>query len=108
LLLADDTLAFAGTDWDAVVKGCDQWLTTFRDHPRFPEMEKFEQSKFDRFNTDIKSVRNILPAIMGVEKPWEVLVGQAIATLNNQSERGANSLYCYLGTKLCAELLGIR
>jgi energy-coupling factor transporter ATP-binding protein EcfA2 len=107
LMLADDTLRFAGTDWDAVVAGCKKWLESFTDHSHFKQMSAFGVSNFDRFNGDLKEIRNILLAIIGVSKPWEVLVGQAIAALNRNSAKEQHSLCTYLSPKVCATLLGI-
>jgi energy-coupling factor transporter ATP-binding protein EcfA2 len=107
LILADDTLAMAGTTWEKVMEGCTKWLENFPDHTHFAEMRAFVDSGFDRFNADLKEIRNILLAVMGETKPWEVLVGQAIAALGEHSPQGAHSLSTYLGKKVCFELLDL-
>jgi predicted ATPase len=107
LMLADDTLHFAEAGWEAVVAGCTTWLENFPGHSHFKEMTAFRDSNFDRFNGDLKEIRNILLAVIGVSKPWEVLVGQAIAALNQDNPRDPHSLFTYLGPKVCANLLHI-
>jgi hypothetical protein len=69
-------------------------------------MKEFADGDFDRFNASLKEIRNILVAMIGVSRPWEVLVGQAIAKLVRENAgRGENSLRNYLGEKLCTKLL---
>jgi hypothetical protein len=106
LMLADDTLRFAGTTWEKVAKGCKTWLQSSPDHPKHEKMKEFVDRGFDRFNANLKEIRNLLVATIGVSRPWEVLVGQAIAKLvNGNAEQGENSLRKYLGEKLCVKLL---
>ncbi len=108
MILADDTLTLAGTTWDAVVDDAQKWMGTYGNHASFAAMKAFADSGFDRLNADIKDVRNVLLALLGVSKPWEVLVGQAIATLaSGKTQDGNHSLKAYLGKKLCLELLRI-
>jgi hypothetical protein len=113
LLLADDTLHLPRVTWEHVIKGCKRWLETYADHPKRGNMQEFADTDFDRFNGKLKEIRNILLAIIGVSRPWEVLVGQAIAELVNANADGnakpkPNSLRQYLGEKLCRELLRLR
>jgi len=73
-------------------------------------MQEFADANFDRFNGRLKEIRNILLAIIGVSRPWEVLVGQAIAEVVNanthsNADPGGHTLRRYLGEKLCRELL---
>jgi predicted ATPase len=106
LILADDTLRFAGTTWENVTEGCKKWLEVWPNHPKHTNMNEFAETNFDRFNTRLKEIRNILLDIIGLSRPWEVLVGQAIAELvKGNAIQGADSLRRYLGEKLCSKLL---
>jgi energy-coupling factor transporter ATP-binding protein EcfA2 len=106
LMLADDTLRFAGTTWEKVVEGCKKWLEISPDHPKYQNMKEFADAGFDRFNASLKEIRNILIAEIGVKRPWEVLVGQAIAKFaQGNAGQGDNSLRKYLGGKVCIKLL---
>jgi energy-coupling factor transporter ATP-binding protein EcfA2 len=107
LILADDTLNKAGTDWETVVSRCDKWLQSYTDHPHHAKMKEFADSTFDRFNADLKDIRNILIDMVGVARPWEVLVGQAIAALDRNASTEDHSLRAYLGEKVCTTLLDI-
>jgi energy-coupling factor transporter ATP-binding protein EcfA2 len=107
LILADDTLDMAGTKWETIINRCDKWLESNTDHPHHAKMKEFVDSKFDRFDTDLKEIRNILVSFVGVARPWEVLVGQAVAAMDKDGSRGKHSLRAYLGEKVCAKLLGV-
>jgi len=71
-------------------------------------MKALADTNFDRFNANLKDIRNILIAILGVSRPWEVLVGQAIAKLTNgHGHQGEHSLRNYLGEKVSTKILKI-
>jgi hypothetical protein len=59
-----------------------------------------------RRGADLKDVRNDLVGLMGSNKPWEVLVGQAIASVaDGKGQIGTDSLSAYLGTAVCNVIL---
>lgn len=108
LICTEESLAVAGVSWDQVVEGCKTWIANYGGHAHFTAMKAFEDSGYDRLNANLKDIRNILLAIAGVSKPWEVLVGQAIASAcSGQALPGPHSIKNYLGAKLCVELLRI-
>jgi hypothetical protein len=108
LILADETLKLAGTTWDRVIDGCKKWLEAYPDHTKYAAMKDFADTSFDRFNAKLKDLRNILTAILGVSRPWEVLVGQAIAELTNGNAAGGDhNLRKYLGEKVCTKILAL-
>lgn len=108
MMLADEALTIAGIHWDSVVEGCKKWLSVYGGHPQYAAMKAFADGGFDRFNADLKDIRNILLAILGVSKPWEVLVGQAIASVAlGQGQNTVHALSKYLGKKASAQLLRI-
>jgi hypothetical protein len=70
-------------------------------------MAVFIDGGFQRKDHDLKSIRNILIGLVS-NKPWEVLVGQAIAALaNTEGQASPGSLKDYLGSKVCERLLGL-
>jgi predicted ATPase len=105
LILSDDVLSFAGTDWSNIQSLIKNFVAESLHHPYHKEVKEFYETDMDRKNTDIKSIRLILAGFIS-KKPWEVLVGQAIASLceGKTIENGENSLKAYLGEKVCAEL----
>jgi AAA domain, putative AbiEii toxin, Type IV TA system len=97
LLLANETLSLAKISWEQVIEGCKRWLETYGTHPKRANMQAFADTNFNRFDARLKEIRNILLAVIGVSRPWEVLVGQSIAELVNADAQGnaepeANSL----------------
>jgi energy-coupling factor transporter ATP-binding protein EcfA2 len=104
LMLADDTLALAGITWEALIEGIATWVGNNPNHKYIAEMRAFVEGGLDRKGYDLKDVRNILAGLM-TNKPWEVLVGQAIAALDPARNSGPDSLGAYLGDKVCATLL---
>jgi hypothetical protein len=108
MIVSDDTLNFVGTNWDAVVGGCEKWLETNKEHSCHAAMQKFAESRFDRRNADLKELRNVLVGILGVSKPWEVLVGRTIAAaVFGKRVDGDHGIAAYLGKKTCVDLLHI-
>jgi energy-coupling factor transporter ATP-binding protein EcfA2 len=107
LLLSDDVLNLAGTNWQQLRSAIENWLLTSTTHKYYENVRKFCESEFDRKSFDLKEIRNILVGLFS-SKPWEVLVGQAIANLKRNPHPTENdSLRDYLGQKLCSKLLEI-
>lgn len=106
LLLSDEALDLAGTTWDEVQARIEHWLTTNRDHPRHRAVAAFAAFGFDRRQHDLKDLRMLLAGEMvATNKPWEVLVGQAIAAVDPVAPPSADSLTEYLGHHVVGELL---
>lgn len=105
LMLSDDVLALAGRNWVDMKTVVSAWVEAYPQHLYKAEMGQFVASDFDRRNFDLKPIRNILIGLMS-NKPWEVLVGQAIAALAAEpTEATDGSLRQFLGEKVCTELL---
>jgi len=107
LMLSDDVLAYANTDWKTLEKRLIEWTSYSQSHHLHGEMEAFIDSGPDRQNYDLKNIRNIIAGEIS-SKPWEVLVGQAIARLAISNRDGnGHSLRSYLGKKICFHILNI-
>ena len=107
LLLSDDTLALAEIDWSGMQRIIQDWLAATNEHRYRDDMAAFVDGGMDRKGYNLKNIRNILVGLVS-EKPWEVLVGQAISNLSGgQGLTGNNSLRDYLGEKVGRELLGL-
>ena len=107
LMLADDTLKRIGKEWPEMCAAITTWLSNNITHPFYKHVKQFADSGLNRKNADLKDIRNIIVGLMS-NKPWEVLVGQAIAHLaTNGGPDDQDSLRAYLGSKICSELLHI-
>jgi predicted ATPase len=108
LILADEVLLSAGVDWDSVQARITDWVGANQMHERYDDMRKFQQEDFPRKAADLKRVRMLLTGvILASDKPWEVLVGQAIAQLPPATGPTPveGSLADFLGSKVMRELL---
>lgn len=105
LMLSNDALQLAGVDWPRVQEMLSGWVEANAAHQYHAEVRSFVDEGFDRKQHDLKNIRNILIGLMST-KPWEVLVGQAIAQLAiNGGPTDEGSLRDFLGQKVCHHLL---
>lgn len=104
LLLSDDVLKLLEETWCSFVTKCEEWIERNPDHPQAESFNRFKVGGWDRRNAGLKPLRNIIMAVTGSTKPWEVVVGQAIAELSNGTLSEQNSLADYLGPKLVGAL----
>jgi len=106
LLLSDEVLMTLGTTWETVRERIDRWLADNPVHPHYDMMRAFSEAGYDRKQADMKELRNDLVALLGTNKPWEVLVGQVIASIvGDQPSQSPTSLSGFLGSRVVSELL---
>jgi AAA15 family ATPase/GTPase len=106
LLLTDDVLKKAGKNWELFEQNAKVWLNENPKHQYVSEMATF-LAKLDRNrHHKIKNIRNIIVEILGFNKPWEVVVGQAIGKLSHTigSDIQPHSIVDYLGLPLLEEI----
>jgi hypothetical protein len=107
MMLSDDALALARTDWPSLQLEITNWAANNAAHRYYQQVQNFVDGGFNRKDDDLKDIRNILIGLF-TNKPWEVLVGQAIAALTDSGGMaGEGSLRDFLGEKVCRELLGL-
>lgn len=105
LLLSDETLARLGIDWNALTLKIEEWIQNNSEHSHHQVMAAFRDGGFDRKMFNLKKIRNDLMGIIESSKPWEVVVGQTIATTVYIDNPVPNSMQDYLGVKLVCALL---
>jgi len=110
LFLTDEVLASCGLGWTEAKSRIDTWLDANQSHDRYALMLAFRDSGYDRKSFDLKEIRMVLVGmILNSTKPWEVLVGQAIASLQQPTNAVwapvEDSLLSYLGEKTVRQLL---
>ena len=106
LLLTDDVIRDLALTWDELCRRLQAWIASNTNHPHIGPMRVFEAGGFDRANADLKDIRNDILGLLGTNKPWEVVVGQAIArTLNQARDSLPYSVHAFLGPRIVAELL---
>jgi energy-coupling factor transporter ATP-binding protein EcfA2 len=107
LILSDDVLKLLGLNWEDMKTAITDWLSKYPTHQQYEAMKLFRDGGYERSQSDLKPLRNIFMMLAGSQKPWEVVVGQAIASLlTSPALSGENSLTAYLGPKLveCLDL----
>lgn len=108
LLLSDDVLTSVGITWEQLQARIETWLVNNAAHPHHAAMQAFADLGYDRLNGDLKEIRNDLVGLMGSNKPWEVIVGQALASQRNLPPIPApTSLAAFLGPLVCQRLLAL-
>lgn len=105
LLLSDEALSRLEITWAQLEEKIELWLERNQDHFHYNHVLGFKEGGYIRKNHDLKQIRNDLMGIIGSNKPWEVIVGQAIGMLNEFDVTKANSLADYLGRKVVENIL---
>lgn len=108
LLLTEEVLASLGTSWAQLLLAIEDWLVKHPDHPKHEYMQAFKDGGYSRRNFNLKEVRNILVALTGTNKSWEIPIGQELGRLRwsvatNYDQE--NSIFGYLGKKLTEGIL---
>jgi ABC-type branched-subunit amino acid transport system ATPase component len=82
----------------------EKWLEQYPGHVFSDEVKDLTIHFDDRRTRKIKNLRNIIVALLGSNKPWEVVVGQLIASNVSESDVSQHSIQTYLGNKVINEL----
>ncbi|WP_199770556.1 hypothetical protein [Vibrio campbellii] len=82
LLLSDQCLSVLGKTWEEFKIAANSWLEANKQHRDNQKVRELIDSPDRLVNTKIKSIRQLICAICGNGKPWEVVVGQAIGSLD--------------------------
>lgn len=98
-LLTDACLSLMGTNWDAFREAAGDWMRENSEHLNIALIKEIIEADDRLRHKKIKSVRQIICAIAGCRKPWEVVVGQAIGTLRAEDLETQNSLIDFLGAE---------
>ncbi len=107
LLLTDEVFTANGLNWNELRGRIEEWVEANEAHPHHAAMQEFRATGYDRMGADLKEVRLDLVGLMGSAKPWEVIVGQTIASFLRNPGNGEHSIGAYLGPGVCVEVLGL-
>lgn len=105
ILLCNESLEKHNFTADQFLEELENWLARYPSHQSAGELSTLV-SNFDRRRTlKIKALRNVIVALLGSAKPWEVIVGQVVATCASKGfGNDPDSLGEYLGEKAIREL----
>jgi hypothetical protein len=107
LLLTDECLAMHGHDAASFKVLLDDWVTQRPDHIASAALKAVSEHFDERGTIKIKDSRNVLVALLGTQKPWEVVVGQLLAAQLSAAGASRNSVREYLGPGACRKVLGL-
>jgi hypothetical protein len=100
LLLTDECLAAHGFTDSTFESILEKWIMEFSQHQAIDSAKELLESFGKRRTMKIKDLRNIVVALLGSTKPWEVIVGQLIAKGSSSAfQKSENSICNYLGPK---------
>jgi hypothetical protein len=82
LLVTDECLTMMKTTWVAFQTAVNKWCQGNSTHEGVALLSDLVTSPNRLQNVKIKEIRHLICAIAGVKKPWEVIVGQTLGTLD--------------------------
>lgn len=91
-------------DEDAFKAELYKWSSNYSSHQFSDEVHQLAENFSQRRTMKIKNIRNIIVALLGSNKPWEVIVGQLIAAGAWANDADANSVQTFLGQKATQHL----
>lgn len=99
-LLTDSCLTVMGTNWQDLVAKSRKWVEDNPNHRDTALIKEIAESSDRLRHKKIKTVRNLICDIASCKKPWEIVVGQAIAALTREDLSHSNMLIDFLGAEL--------
>lgn len=106
-LVTDDCLRVLGKSWEEFRAVAAEWADSHSDHRDVALVRKLVSAPDRLRNSKIKAIRQLICSIAGSNKPWEVVVGQAIGTIDPSVEDLApTSLVEFVGREAMSALLG--
>ena len=106
LLVTDECLAEHGFSDVSFLAELRNWVGNYPDHQATAGIAALAENFELRRTTKLKDVRNVLVALLGSQKPWEVLVGQLLAANQTPVGNSPNCLRYYLGNDAIRVLFG--
>lgn len=109
LLLSNQALAILGKTWDEFQQLASAWLENNEAHKYSGKIRELIKSDGRLRHSKIKEIRQLICSIAESNKPWEVVVGQAIGSLDvNALPNDSHDLPTLIGLDATGILLGAR
>ncbi len=105
VLLTDPCLALMGVRWEDFVTVAKQWVEENPNHGDGAFLNELTESKDRLRHTKIKKIRQLICAVLKCNKPWEVVVGQAIGALAYEDLENSNMLVDFLGKEMVVNII---
>ena len=104
LLLTTECLSLHHYTPEAFCEKIGQWLEVNPSHQTTDALIALRDGFDERRTIKIKDLRNIIVALLGISKPWEVLVGQIIVNNLGKQTEDPHSVHTYLGRSVITKL----
>jgi AAA ATPase domain len=105
-LVSDDCLQVFHKTWVDFQTSANNWIKENPEHSDKSLIENLVVSKDRMRHQKIKKIRQLICSIADSKKPWEVVVGQAIGTLDTSSlPTGSDTLISFIGEDVIKVLL---
>lgn len=104
ILLTTECLSLHNYTTETFCEKIGQWIEVNPTHQTTKALIALRDGFDERRTTKIKDLRNIILALLGTSKPWEVLVGQIIVNGLGKEESDPHSMHNYLGRSVLAKL----
>ena len=100
ILLTEQAFSACGITAEQFLVRLNDWLDKFPNHQATLGVQALVENFESRRTLKIKNIRNVVVAVMGESKPWEVLVGRVIAeSWRSADDESPHSIKHYLGRK---------
>ena len=105
--MSDECLEVLGSTWPMFCQRATDWITENQNHKDIDMLGLLIHSTDRMRHTKIKAIRNLIcPIAAGSSKPWEVVVGQAIARLEpGRLPDTSTSLADYIGRDAISSII---
>ena len=104
LLLTNECLGGHGYSPEDFCSKIDQWVNLNPEHQTTEALGALRDNFTQRRTIKVKELRNVIVALLGATKPWEVLIGQLIVNNLTSTNTDEDSLNTYLGKKVVENL----
>lgn len=106
-LLTTECLKKLGVDWESFKQRAAKWIEANQGHRDCEPLRQLIDSTDRHRHKKIKALRTLIVSIAGSNKPWEVVVGQALASTIGAPSKSADpfALLSFVGTEAAKELL---
>ncbi|MGN8160125.1 AAA family ATPase [Salinisphaera sp. RV14] len=106
-LVTTECLANLGIDWRQLQQLSESWLAENAGHKDACALRKLVDSEDRLRNEKIKDIRQLIVSVTGSKKPWEVVVGQALAATvgGESSPDDPFALLAFVGSDAAERLL---
>ncbi len=95
--MTDQCLEILKTDWRTFQEKVHEWLEKHTEHKDVELIKQLANSQDRLRHNKIKSIRQLICSLCGSEKPWEIVVGQAIAQVQQGATAIDNMLVDFVG-----------